>query len=119
MTWIIDNWSLLVVLACLGVCGFAYVKIFLNKPTFEQIVMLKEWLLWAVVQAERELKSNTGVLKLRMVYSLALEKFPALMKLISFELFSEYVDEALEQMKHLIKTNKSIENYIDLNESEK
>lgn len=114
MNWLINNWSFLVVIACVFVIFYLYAKKFANKPTSEQIIMLKEWLLWAVVQAERELKSNTGVLKLRMVYSMALEKFPALMALISFELFSEYVDEVLEQMKHLINTNKCIEEYIEL-----
>ena len=37
---------------------------------------VKEWLLWAVTQAEQYLGSGTGALKLRYVYDLAVEAFP-------------------------------------------
>lgn len=108
MKWIIDNWSLLVVLACAGVVIFMYVKKFVNMPTDEQIAKVKEWLLYAVLEAEAEFGGGTGQLKLRYVYDLFLSKFPDIAKIISFEMFSTLVDEVLEQMRHLLETNLDI-----------
>lgn len=108
MKWIIDNWSLLVVIACAGIAGIVYVKKFMSLPTTEQIKKVKEWLLWAVVQAEAELGSGTGTLKLRYVYDMFLERFPEVAKLISFEQFSKLVDEVLEYMRRLIDSNLDI-----------
>ena len=58
--------------------------------------------------AEKELGGGTGKLKLRYVYDLFLTKFSWLAKIISFEQFSELVDEALEEMKLLLNTNEQI-----------
>lgn len=113
MKWIVDNWSLLVVIAGAGVFVVMYIKEFTNMPTEEQIAKVKEWLLFAVIQAERELGGGTGALKLRYVYDLFVTTFPDVAKLISFELFSKWVDEVLVQMKHLLETNKDIEAYVE------
>ena len=110
--WIIDNWSLLVVLACIVGLGFIYVRKFMNLPSEEQLTKVKEWLLFAVIQAEKELGAKTGQIKLRYVYDLFLSKFPALVNIVTFEQFSQLVDEALEQMKHLMQTNSNARYYI-------
>lgn len=108
MKWIIDNWSLLVVLACAMVAVFIYVKKFASMPTEEQIAKVKEWLLYAVMQAEAEFGGGTGQLKLRYVYDMFLSKFPDVAKLVSFEMFSKLVDEVLIQMRHLLDSNLDI-----------
>lgn len=112
MEWIVNNWSLLVVLLAIGVVVYHWTKKFSELPSEEQLKKVKEWLLWAVVIAERELGGGTGQLKLRYVYNLFIEKFPSLVTIISFDLFSQYVDEALEKMKHLLETNKEIDAYV-------
>lgn len=112
MKWIIDNWSLLVVLACIIGLGIVYAKKFMNLPSEEQLTKVKEWLLFAVIQAEKELGAKTGQIKLRYVYDLFLSKFPALVNIVTFEQFSMLVDEALEQMKHLMQTNSNARYYI-------
>lgn len=113
MKWITENWSLLVVLIC-GVIAVGYwVRKFTEQPTDEQINKVKEWLLYAVIMAEKELGSGTGALKLRYVYSMFVDKFPSLVSVISFEMFSWYVDEVLEQMKHLLETNKDIAVFVE------
>lgn len=112
MKWLIDNWSGLVVLLAIAVVTIHSIKVFSGLPSETQLQKIKEWLLFAVTQAEKELGGGTGQLKLRYVYDKFLEKFPALVSVISFELFSAYVDEALEQMKHLIETNKNIDDYV-------
>ena len=108
MKWIMDNWSLLVVILALGVGAYTYVKKVVQTPTDEQMAKIKEWLLWAVMQAEAEFGNGTGQLKLHYVYDLFVTRFPALVDIISFELFSKLVDDALEQMRHLLETNLNI-----------
>lgn len=112
MKWIIDNWSLLVVLACIVVLAIMYVKKFINMPTNEQMAKVKEWLLYAVIQAEKQLGAKTGQIKLRYVYDMFLTKFSWLANVITFEQFSQLVDEALEQMKHLMETNQNARFYV-------
>ena len=112
MKWLIDNWTLLVVVAAVLVGVWYILKRIAVGPSEEQLLKVKEWLLFAVVMAEKELGAGTGQLNLRYVYNMFVEKFPALVSIISFELFSRLVDEALEKMKHLLAYNKDIEEYV-------
>lgn len=73
---------------------------------------VKEWLLWAVTQAEQYLGSGTGALKLRYVYDLAVEAFPPIRYLVPFSVFSLWVDEALDQMREQIKNNPYIKSFV-------
>ena len=116
MKWIIDNWSLLVVLACAMVAVFIYVKKFVNMPTEEQIAKVKEWLLFAVMQAEKELGGGTGTLKLRYVYDLFVTTFPDVAKLASFDTFSKWVDEVLVYMRRLLESNMDLRYYVERQE---
>lgn len=68
----------------------------------------KNWLVWAVSEAESVFGSNTGKLKLRYAYELAVARFPTIAKLIPFALFSKMVDEALDVMRDMIENNKNI-----------
>ena len=68
----------------------------------------KNWLVWAVAEAEAMLGSKTGQLKLRYVYDLAVIRFPIVSKVIPFSLFSKLVDSALAVMEDMIANNTSI-----------
>ena len=68
----------------------------------------KEWLKYAVTMAEAQLGSGTGQLKLRQVYDWFVEKFTWLAKFLSFEEFSDYVDEALEWMDDQLESNAAV-----------
>lgn len=108
MNWVAENWFLLVALAAvLGVSACAVYR-FVGLPTEKQLGKIKEWLLYAVTMAERELGGGTGRLKLRYVYDWFLKTFPWLAKVVSFELFSSLVDEALEEMKQLMESNAAV-----------
>ena len=80
----------------------------------------KNWLVWAVTEAESVFGSNTGKLKLRYTYELAIERFPTIAKIIPFSLFSKLVDEALDVMREMIANNKTIYEVISgkINEKE-
>ena len=73
---------------------------------------IKEWLLYAVIEAEKELGSNTGKIKLRQVYSEFIRAFPLISKVLKFEYFSYLVDLALIEMKKLLNTNIQCNLYI-------
>lgn len=108
MKWLIENWYILIgILAVLITLGIAIYK-FAGLPTAEQVVKIKKMLLYWVTLAEKELGSGTGEIKLRYVYDLFTAKFTFTSKLISFEAFSFWVDEALDEMKKLLETNKKV-----------
>ena len=69
---------------------------------------VKEWLLYAVIEAEKELGSGTGPVKLRSVYDMFITKLPKLSVFISFNTFSEWVDVALDYMEKLLADNKDV-----------
>lgn len=57
--FLMENWYLVVALmAATGMVGVCIGR-FLKMPTSEQRERVKEWLLWAVTQAEAELGSGT------------------------------------------------------------
>lgn len=68
----------------------------------------KNWLVWAVSEAEKVLGSGTGQLKLRYVYDTAVLRFPVMAKLMPFSVFTKLVDAALVTMREMIEKNKSI-----------
>lgn len=113
MEFLVSNWMLIVALiAAVAVGGYA-VYAFVKRPTTEQISKVKEWLLYAVTAAEKELGSGTGQIKLRYVYDMFIAKFPYLVKLIPFETFSILVDEALDKFRGMLDSNANLQNYIE------
>lgn len=110
--WIADNWALIILLVVVLTELIITIVKFSEKPTDEKIAMFKEWLLFAVAEAEKELGSGTGMLKLRWVYDKALAKFPMIATALPFEKFCEYVDEALEKFKEVLSSNEQIQKYI-------
>ena len=108
MEFIINNWYILLVVIAIITGGVLAVRHFFGLPSAEQLAKVKEWLLFAVTEAEKELGGGTGQLKLRYVYDMFVSKFPWLVKAISFELFSGLVDEALEKMRELLKKNDAV-----------
>ena len=72
----------------------------------------KEWLKYAVCFAEQELGTGTGQLKLRYVYDMFVDRFPALASILPFGIFSKWVDLALEWMRIQLENNKDIKELI-------
>lgn len=102
MNWLIQNWYYivffaLVVLICIYGCMSGKVK---------------EWLKWAVSEAECYLGSGTGQLKLREVYDMFVTTYPLFSKIVPFNVFSKWVDLALEWLSEQLAKNPNIANYI-------
>ena len=113
MALLMEYWWLAIVILAILVIAFMFLITYINLPKSKKATKVKEWLLFAVVQAEKELGSGTGQLKLRYVYNLALSKFPIFIKLIPFELFSNFVDGALQQLENLIEDNEGVKKYME------
>lgn len=112
MNWLIDNWIVVVGILALTIAAGWAVYVFFGLPTGTQLAKIKEWLLWAVVLAETELGSGTGEIKLRYVYDMFVGRFPTVAKIVSFETFAKWVDEALDEMKVLLGQNKVIAEFV-------
>lgn len=113
MEFILENWPIIVaVIAVVAVAAVAVAR-FVGLPTDAQLSKVREWLLWAVTEAEKDLGGGTGKLKLRQVYDLFVQRFPWLAKAVSFELFSSLVDEALEEMREMLKTNEAAKAFVE------
>lgn len=111
-----DN-IIMIVSIIVVVCAIAYcIYEFYNLGKEKQIEMVKEWLLLAVLEAEKALGSGTGQVKLRFVYDLFIDKFKYLSLVISFEQFSMLVDDALDVMRDMISNNKQVEQYVNSNQ---
>lgn len=109
----VDYWYIFVGLLAVLVFVVLQVKNFIGLPTDKQIANVKEWLKYAVTMAEKELQSGTGQLKLRMVYDMFIEKFPTIAKIVPFEVFSGWVDDALVWLNEQLAKNQNVKNIVD------
>lgn len=113
MNFFINDWYLIVAGAAVLVGAGYSVYVFVKRPHTEQLKSVKEWMLFAVTKAEKELGSGTGKLKLRYVYDMFIAKFPWLGKVISFEMVSMMIDDALDEMKAMLESNKAVKEYVN------
>lgn len=113
LNFFIENWYFIVTAIVMVVMAGVICWNFFKLPTKEQIAKIKEWLLYAVTEAEKELGGGTGQLKLRQVYDLFVQRFPAVAAVISFDTFSSWVDEALEQMREMLAKNEYAAAYVE------
>lgn len=100
--------GIVILIGIIGLCLCWFLK--LSKERQKEIII--EWLLLAVIKAEKELGDGTGQLKLRFVYDLFIDKFKFISMLISFSQFSELVDQALDTMRDILDSNKQIRDYV-------
>ena len=113
LNFFIENWYFIVTAIVMVVMAGVICWNFFKLPTKEQIAKIKEWLLYAVTEAEKELGGGTGQLKLRQVYDLFVQRFPTVAAVISFDTFSGWVDEALEQMREMLAKNENVAAYVE------
>lgn len=85
---------------------------FVKKNHDEKIATVKQWLLFCVTKMESIYGSSTGKIKLRAAWDFALERFPFLATLVTFDEFSKWVDDALEEMRELLE-NSTIKYLVD------
>ena len=108
-----DNIQILFIVIIFGIFIGTTIFTFVKKTRDQKIENLKQWLKYAVVVAEREFGAKTGQLKLRYVYNTAVNKFPWIVSVVSFETFDIWVKEALEWMEKQLESNPAINAYIN------
>lgn len=79
----------------------AYVSYLIYNKRMDKV---KEWLFYAVLEAEKFFGSGTGKVKLRYVYDKFVHRYPVFKNFISFEKFSSMVDVALKEVEEFIKS---------------
>lgn len=102
LSWLASNWSIVITMIALVIAAILAVKKLRNLSE----LTAKQCLLGWVVLAEKDLGSGNGRLKLAKVYGWFVEKFPILKNFVTFETFSKWVDEALDEMKEIIEKEK-------------
>lgn len=113
MDYIVENWFIIIAAIVVVAMGVIIAVRFFKQPSSAQLAKVKEWLLYATTLAEKELGGGTGKLKLRYVYDLFVQKFGWLAKVVSFETFSNLVDEALGDMNNLLRTNTAVQLFVN------
>ena len=99
-------WSIVIL------CGVAVILCLIYILTL-RFSSFKNWLVYAVSEAEKYLGAKTGILKIRYAYDSALKKFPVLSKIIPWSLFSWLIDKALIIMRDMISSNSNIADFIE------
>lgn len=112
MKYIVENWFVIVALMTVAAAGGYTIYVFVKMPSDKQLSKVREWLLYAVTKAEKELGGGTGQIKLRYVYDMFVARFTWFAKAISFEMFSMMVDEALDKMKEMLESNKAMQTLV-------
>ena len=97
------------IVAVIGLYIYEYIHLSKEK----QLEIAKEWLLFAVVEAEKQLGEGTGAIKLRFVYDMFTNKFKFLSMLLSFEQFSSMVDDVLDRMRLMLTSNEQLKSYVN------
>lgn len=116
MEWFLNHLDAIIVAAVLIAGGCIYIFKFSSLSKEERYKQIKAWLLQAVLLAEKEFGGKTGKLKLSYVYDMFVKTFPWLARVIPFSVFSEFVDQVLEEARKLLEDNKAIAAFVDKTE---
>ena len=116
--YIIEHWGEIICVIAMVCVVTVTLKEFFSLPKEEQINQIKGWLLAAVILAEKEYGGGTGRIKLSAVYNEFVDKFPWIARALTFSKFSEYVDDALVEMRKLLSDNNAVADYIASKDNE-
>lgn len=114
MNNIINDWYIYIGILALVIACIWLVYRFFCLPTEKRLQKVREWLIWACIEAEKALKSGTGQLKLRTVWNefLSVPAFSIVSRFITFDKFFDLVDEALLIVKCMIVQNPNLAEYV-------
>jgi len=113
MEFISENWAFIIATIAAIAVGVVFAIRFFRSSKEEQMKKIREWLVYATTIAEKELGGGTGQLKLRQVYDMFVSKFTWMAKIISFDKFSDLVDDALSDMNKLLETNTAVSAFVN------
>lgn len=111
--FVLENWYFVITAVVMIAMAVIVCVNFFKLPAKEQTEKVKEWLLYAVTEAEKQLGGGTGQLKLRQAYDMFVQRFPAVAAVISFDTFAMWVDEALDKMRNMLAQNEQAAAYVE------
>lgn len=109
MKFFLDNWYIILTAIFALILAITKIVEFIGYPTEKKKAEIRSRLLIWATEAELELGSKTGRLKLSQVYDRFCEAFPYIKKWISLEDFEEMVDEVLPTMRDVLEDKVIIE----------
>lgn len=114
MEYLVENWFLIVAAVAVVASVICFVFRFLGMPTEKQKEKVMEWLKWACIEAEQELRNGIGQLKLRKVWNMfcSVPAFTWVARVISFEQFSKWVSDALLEAKKMLISNEALAEHV-------
>ena len=98
----VENWYLIATAICAAILCVMKIVEFVGYPTEKKKEEIRARLLEYVTQAEIELGSGTGQLKLAQAYDYFCKAFPYTKKWFTLEQFSDLVDEVLPTMREVL-----------------
>ena len=108
LTFIATYWfELLIGCILLGAIGTSIYK-FSKLPIDKKYSRIRAWLLYVVIQAEKDWGSGTGPIKLSQVYGMFVARYPFIKTFISLETFDKLVDSALDEMRELLEKEEVV-----------
>ena len=108
MEFLIHHWYTIVLALLLAISVYLHIRKFALMSPKQRYEQIRGWLLQAVLFAEQMYGPGTGKLKLSEVYARFCEELPWLAKVLPFDTFSKYVDDALEEMRKILENNAAI-----------
>ena len=103
---------MIISIAVFVILGIGAIWQFIQLGKEAQIEKVREWLIFATIEAEKALGAKTGQIKLRYCYDMFVDKFKFVALLITFEQFSDLVDEALDKVRKMLESNEKIQEYV-------
>jgi len=113
MNMIVENWSVIIAVIVFLVGGIMAVLRLYGLSRAQKYEQIRAWLLQAVILAEQEYGGGTGKMKLSAVYDKFCDRFPWIAKAMPFEMFSQYVDDALDEMREILSNNAAIASIVE------
>ncbi len=108
MELFIQYWdAILIMVFAIVALGVAVYK-FIIMPNGKRKEQIRMWLLEAVLVAEKSWDSGTGKIKISSVYDKFIQRFGIVAILMPKKVFEQLVDEALDDMKELLKENPNL-----------
>lgn len=104
----IENWHMIVIGLAVIVAAIIFIIRFFKQSNQVKYEQIRGWLLQAVILAEQEYGSGTGRMKLSAVYDAFCSTLPWIARVMSFDTFAFYVDEALDEAKDILAANKDM-----------
>ena len=99
MKYIVENWFVIVGLIAVCAAGGYAVYVFVKMPSDKQLNKVREWLLYAVTKAEKELGGGTGQIKLRYIYDMEYDEIADLLNMSNSKSARNLVSRALEHLR--------------------